>query len=293
VQTVGVIGLGLMGSALCARFLRAGMAVVGYDLAAAARRSLVAAGGREAVSTEALIRSADVIVLSLPDASIVASVLASAADALQPGQLLIDTTTGAPWQVEATAARLAERGIGYLDATVAGSSAQVLEGDVIVMVGGTAEAYHQAEPLLGTFARRSFHVGGRGSGSRMKLVVNLVLGLHRAVLAEALTLARAIELDPRATLDVLRSSAAYSAVMDTKGSKMLAEDFSPQARLSQHLKDVRLILAAGERTAAPLPLSLLHRSLLERVEAAGHGELDNCAVLLAFRDPVEPRSTTP
>jgi 3-hydroxyisobutyrate dehydrogenase-like beta-hydroxyacid dehydrogenase len=122
----------------------------------------------------------------------------------------------------------------------------------------------------------------------MKLVVNLVLGLNRAVLAEGITLAEALALEPRQTLDILRASAAYSRVMDAKGPKMLEGDFAPQARLSQHLKDVRLILEAAQRTGAALPLSLLHRELIERACAAGLGPLDNSAIIEAFRGARRP-----
>ena len=287
-QTVGIVGLGLMGSALAARLMRGGNAVVGFDINCTAQEALIDCGGKAVGSAAELFGAAEVVLLSLPDASVVADVLDAAGDKLKRGMLVIDTTTGDPWQVEAIGARLADRGVGYLDATVAGSSAQVLEGNVIVMAGGSIDAFRQAEPLLARFARGVFHVGDCGSGSRMKLVVNLVLGLNRAALAEGLSLAGGFGLDPQVSLDVLRGSAAYSTAMDTKGAKMLAEDFSPQARLSQHLKDVRLILAAGERTGTRLPLSFLHRTLLERVEAAGHGELDNSAILLAYRDPPNP-----
>jgi 3-hydroxyisobutyrate dehydrogenase len=116
----------------------------------------------------------------------------------------------------------------------------------------------------------------------MKLVVNLVLGLNRAVLAEGLTLARHLELDLPQTLAVLKAGAAYSTVMDAKGAKMLSGDFAPQARLSQHAKDVRLILAAAGQSGVDLPLSQVHRELLERALAAGLGELDNSAIFRAF-----------
>jgi 3-hydroxyisobutyrate dehydrogenase-like beta-hydroxyacid dehydrogenase len=119
----------------------------------------------------------------------------------------------------------------------------------------------------------------------MKLVVNLVLGLNRAALAEGLAFARACGLDPGEALRVLRAGAAYSQVMDAKGRKMVDHDFRPQARVAQHLKDVRLILAEAERAGAAVPLSELHRQLLERVVAAGLGDADNAAVIRAFEDP--------
>ena len=116
----------------------------------------------------------------------------------------------------------------------------------------------------------------------MKLVVNLALGLHRAVLAETLAFARASEVSPAVALEVLKAGAAYSRVMDDKGQKMLDHDFSVEAKLSQHLKDVRLILAAANAKNAKAPLSQVHRQLLERLEAAGYGEMDNSAIVMAY-----------
>jgi 3-hydroxyisobutyrate dehydrogenase-like beta-hydroxyacid dehydrogenase len=172
--------------------------------------------------------------------------------------------------------------VRFLDATIAGSSVQVSDGQVIVMVGGSEEAFRSAHKLLASFAREVFHVGPWGSGSRMKLVVNLAIGLNRAALAEALVLAKALELNPQSALAILKASPAYSTVMDTKGPKMLSGDFTPEARLSQHLKDVRLILQAAARTGVDLPLSTTHCQLLERAEASGLGELDNAAIIRAL-----------
>ena len=281
-DTIGMIGLGLMGTALARRFLRRGLGVLGYDLSPERRDELARAGGHAAESAIDVVRQCETIILSLPDSGVVASVIESIETDLRAGQLVIDTTSGESLQTAATGARLARHGVRFLDATIAGSSAQVADGQVIVMVGGDEAAFRSTQDLLGSFAREVFHVGPWGSGSRMKLVVNLVLGLNRAALAEALLLAHALELDPQSALAILKASPAYSTVMDTKGSKMIAEDFTPHARLSQHLKDVRLILEAAARTGADVPLSTTHRQLLERAVAAGFGELDNSAIIRAF-----------
>ena len=285
---IGIIGLGLVGTAIAQRVLRGGTSVVGFDLADLRRDGLELAGGRAVDSALAVAQVCDLVVLSLPNSDIVGGVLDELEPALRAGMTIVDTTTGDPQAAEAAGARLAELSVRYLDATIVGSSAQVSEGQVVVMVGGEVEALDAARAVLETFASQTFHVGPWGAGSRMKLVVNLVLGLNRAVLAEGITLARALGVDPERALDVLRASAAYSRVMDTKGPKMLAEEFAPQARLAQHLKDVQLMLAAAERTGTDLPLSLLHRELLERVVAAGDGDLDNSAIIRAFR-PAPPK----
>ena len=117
----------------------------------------------------------------------------------------------------------------------------------------------------------------------MKLVLNLVLGLNRAVLAEGLAYAAACGLDPAAALDILRAGPAYSRAMDVKGPRMLQGDYTPEARLAQHHKDVGLILASGAEAGASLPLSRVHDELLRAAEQAGLGEADNSAVYEVFR----------
>jgi 3-hydroxyisobutyrate dehydrogenase-like beta-hydroxyacid dehydrogenase len=282
VRSVGLVGVGLLGLALTERLIGAGFRVLGYDLLETRRHELVALGGVAVATSAEVFQQCDIVVLCLPDSSVVASVLDGAQPDLRQGLLLVDTTTGDPFDTAALGNSLSSRGVEYLDATVAGSSAVVRGGAAIVMAGGSERAFHAAGGVLGAFASGVFHVGPCGSGARMKLVVNLVLGLNRAALAEGLTLAKSLGLDPAAALEVLRSGAAYSQAMDDKGAKMLAGDFSPQARLAQHLKDVRLMLDAAARTGTELPLSKLHRTLLERAETAGLGELDNSAIFRVF-----------
>ena len=124
-----------------------------------------------------------------------------------------------------------------------------------------------------------FHTGPAGTGAKMKLVTNLVLGLNRAALAEGLAFAESIGLDPALSLAVMRGSFAYSRIMDTKGERMIRGDFAADARLSQHLKDVRLIVDIGRHAGLPMPLSAAHREVLEEAETAGYGELDNSAII--------------
>jgi 3-hydroxyisobutyrate dehydrogenase-like beta-hydroxyacid dehydrogenase len=290
-RTVGLIGLGLVGSALAERFSRAGYAVVGFDTDADRCDQLRARGGMVASTAAEVADAVRRIVLSLPDSDTVATVLNCVRQALarRPGAIIVDTTTGDPGPTAALGAGLAAAGIAYLDATIAGSSAQVRSGEVLVIAGGEPAAFAACGDLFATFATRTFHVGPWGSGARMKLVVNLVLGLNRAVLAEGLALAGSCGLDPAAALEILRAGPTYSRVMDTKGPKMLAGDFTPQARLSQHLKDVHLILKMGENVGARLPFSSLHGDLLERLAAQGYHDADNSAIIRAFQPEAEPR----
>jgi len=140
---------------------------------------------------------------------------------------------------------------------------------------------------------KTFHVGPCGSAAKMKLISNLVLGLNRAALAEGLAFAEAIGVAPAAALEVMAGSMAYSRAMDTKGRKMVERDFTAQARLSQHLKDVRMMLRAAGAAGVTLPLADTHRRLMEQAEAAGLGDLDDCAIIEILRKPrlrLSPRS---
>lgn len=278
---VGVIGLGLMGGELAGRFLAGGLRVVGYDPRAECRQRLVERGGEAVTSVREVFAAARVVVLSLPTNDVVQAVLAEAGDLL-PRARIIDTTTGDPDATADLGRRLAAAGTGYLDATLIGSSKVAGEGQLVVTAGGTDDEFRHAEPVFRHFAKQWFHVGPWGSGARTKLVVNLVLGLNRAVLAEALAFAKRCDLDPAAMLEVLRSGVAYSRVMDIKGQKMLAGDFTPEAKLAQHHKDVRLILDAGAKAGAVLPLSERHERLLAELVDQGLGECDNSCVIRAF-----------
>lgn len=277
-ETLGLIGVGLLGGALAERFLRGGYAVVGFDPREERRRALAELGGRAATSAREVVAGCRRVILCLPDSNVVTSVLHEAEPQL--GQTILDTTTGDPERTRATGEELAIKGIAYVDACILGSSDHVRGGEAVVMAGG--ERIEDNVDLLRCFARQWFHVGPWGNGARMKLVVNLVLGLNRAVLAEGLAFARGCGLDPAAALEVLRAGVAYSRVMDTKGDKMLARDFTPQARVAQHLKDVRLILEQGQRVGSRMPLSEVHRALLERVVELGGGDDDNAAVIRAY-----------
>jgi 3-hydroxyisobutyrate dehydrogenase-like beta-hydroxyacid dehydrogenase len=260
-----------------------GLAVLGYDRDPARRLPLEQAGGVSAASAAEVAANCNTLVFVLPNSSIVAGVVDELGNSLRPGMLLIDATTGEPDATAELAERLKQRGIDYVDATIAGSSEQARRGEAVVIVGGEPAAFARAEAVLHTWSDRRFHVGPPGSGARLKLIVNLVLGLNRAVLAEGLSLAAACGIDLAQALEVLKATPAYSAAMDAKGPRMISGDFSPVARLSQHLKDVRLIRALAAQHAALTPLSAVHEQLLLKAVELGLGDADNSAIFRAFR----------
>ena len=285
-KTLGLLGLGLVGTALTKRFIANGFNVCGYDVDADAMDRCVEQGLQSCHSPREVAERAHRIVLSLPNSAIVNNVVEGKnglLSAAQKGGLIVDTTTADPVACAELAARLRDGNIRFVDATILGSSQQIADGDALVMAGGHTEDFAACDDIFATFARRAFHMGDSSKGAETKLIVNLVLGLHRLVLAEGLVLGERAGVDLGILLEVLKEGAAYSRAMDSKGEKMIQEDFTPQARLAQHLKDVDLILELGERTKAPLPLSDLHAQLLRSGVDLGLGAEDNSAIIKVLR----------
>ncbi|WP_437206302.1 NAD(P)-dependent oxidoreductase [Planctomicrobium sp. SH664] len=279
-RCVGVIGLGLMGTAISERFLERGYTVKVWNRTREKADSLIQRG---AVWSENPADSCRRVVISLYSSDVVSKVVQRLEGTLRRGQFLVDTTTGRPDASAELGSRLASRGVNYLDAPISGSSEQTRRGEATVLVGGERAAFEACSDLWPVLGNRVIHVGQCGNAARMKLISNLVLGLSRVALAEGLVLAEAFGLDLQQSLEVMKASAAYSRTMESKGQKMLRHDYSVQARVAQHLKDVHLMLQESERTGHSLPMSKTHMQILERAVEAGWGELDNSAVYSSLK----------
>jgi len=282
-KRISIIGVGLLGQAIVDRLLEHNYIISGFDIDDQRCQELMEKQVLVTSSAADCATSSDMLILSLPDSDIVNTVINDIKESLNPGSIVVDTTTGPAKAARDHAGILASKGCTYLDATVAGSSTQVRNGEGVVMIGGPADTYQSLNCFFDAIAPKSFYVGEAGAGCDMKLIVNLALGLNRAVLAESLALAESAGVDKQLALDVMKSTVAYSAAMDTKGPKMVTGNFEPQARLRQHLKDVLLILEMGREHGQQLPLSELHEELLSSAVENGLGELDNSAIIELIR----------
>jgi 3-hydroxyisobutyrate dehydrogenase-like beta-hydroxyacid dehydrogenase len=224
------------------------------------------------------------IIFSLYTTEQVAQVLEQMHAALKPGQIILDTSTSDPQQTVALGNWLERQSVHYLEAPFSGSSEQARNHQATALVAGEQAAFNDCGDLWECLAVKTFYLGAWGNAAKMKLATNLVLGLNRAALAEGLVFAETVGLSKEDALNVLLNSPAYSRIMDAKGPKMVHGEFTPQARLSQHLKDVRLILEEAARNGMSLPLSATHLKLLELAEAARHGDLDNSAIIRVIND---------
>lgn len=273
-NTVGLVGLGLVGTAIAELLRTDKFDVVGFDIDVQRRAAFEKLGGTWMSSPSAIAAHVERVILSLPDTDAVEQVVED-----MEAKYIIDTTTSDPEQTMNLASRLAEKGIAFLDATISGSSEQLRHREAVFMVAGQRQAFEKCRDLFDALGGEVFYLGPSGSGSKAKLASNLILGLNRLALAEGLIFAEKLGLDLEPFLELLKATPAYSAVMDTKGQKMLKGDFTAQARIRQHHKDVSLILKYAKQAGQELPLSKVHLDVLQKAIEAGDADLDNSAII--------------
>ncbi|MBC7802766.1 MAG: NAD(P)-dependent oxidoreductase [Candidatus Parcubacteria bacterium] len=260
-RRVGVVGLGLLGSAIAARLTDAGFDVTGYDRSAEAMHRFAGRSGKEAMQAKR-------VVLAVFDTSDVEDVVHESR-----ARLYIDCTTGDPLRIEALAARLAREGVGYVEAPISGGSETARRGEATMLVGGDTAG---CEDLLSAISSRRVHVGRIGMAARAKLATNLVLGLSRAALAEGMAFAESQGIGRAQFMEILTQTPAAAPSALGKGARMVSGDYRPESRIRQHLKDVRRM---REVSGVPLPLTQAHEQLLSAAVDAGDGELDNAALI--------------
>jgi 3-hydroxyisobutyrate dehydrogenase-like beta-hydroxyacid dehydrogenase len=269
-DTIGILGLGLIGSAVAARLNAADYKIVGFDPAVPKMQ-----GVTSVCSPNEVFSRSEFVILCLPDGNYVQAVIDEVQSIIHERHLIINTTTGDANRPHAQ----------MIEATIGGSSALLRDGAAPLFLGGYKAQISCAQPILDILSSRSFHLGDFGAGAKFKLIHNMAIGLNRAVAAETLCFAEALGFDLNQSLDILLQSPASSTAMAAKGQKMIEAEYQPpQARLAQHLKDVRLILAAAEETSIKVPLTQLHRELLSLAELRGFGNADNAAIIEAYRE---------
>jgi 3-hydroxyisobutyrate dehydrogenase-like beta-hydroxyacid dehydrogenase len=287
-KKIGFVGLGLMGSGMTKNLLAAGFPVLGYDLDRGKMDDLRRAGGQITDTPDQIAGQVDVILLSLPNSTVVNEVVQSALklfDTGKKGQILIDTTTADPILSEELALRLRGKGIDMLDATASGTSKMCAAKDIIFMVGGQEETFKNCMPIFSAMAKEALFMGKNGAGALTKIIVNLVLGLNRMALAEGLSLAKKAQMDQHRMLEVLKKSAAYSKAMDQKGTIMIEKKFLPaEGKVSSALKDRQLMLDLGKRLSFPLPLVAIHAQALAAEVAKGRGDWDSAAIISFYEE---------
>lgn len=284
--TVGLIGIGLMGTALARRLIDAGFSVIGYDVAQGRCDELRRMGGEAVTSVAAVARRCEVVLIAVMTVAQVEEAVEGPGGLIETGgivRIALCTSTCDPDRIEALAGRAAARGLAFLDTPVSGTSRQVLQGDGFGLIAGDKQAAETVAPMLNAIYPRSQFLGPAGAASKTKLAINHILGLNRVALAEGLVFAETLGLDLKGFLAAARQSAAYSQIMDVKGDKMVDGDFAPVSKVSQHLKDIRTMLGEAVRRGQELPFLSLLAEVVEACERRGEGERDNAITIEEIR----------
>jgi 3-hydroxyisobutyrate dehydrogenase-like beta-hydroxyacid dehydrogenase len=284
-MTIGVVGVGLLGTAMAGRLLKAGHRVVGFDTAPDRMRALLGMGGEAAASAGAVALASEAVCIQLPTLSAVeAAVLGpdGVAAAGKPGQVVIQMSTISPALSARLAAESRARGLDFLDCPVSGTSGVVARGEGVLFVGGERRVFERWRPLLESMLPRAVYIGAAGQAMVLKLVANLLVALHSVAAAEALHLARQAGLDPAVALEVLAGSAAGSRMLEVRGPMMVRREYPAQMKLDLFMKDLHLIQDAAAAAGAALPLTDTAERLYAAAAETGHGHEDLAAVLTAL-----------
>jgi 3-hydroxyisobutyrate dehydrogenase-like beta-hydroxyacid dehydrogenase len=279
---IGVIGLGLMGAAFAARLIEAGQAAVGFDIDRSRCDALKAIGGEVGGSVRDVGERCPTIVIAVYNAQQVEALLDELEGDGRNAPLLICTTTCAPDEIIAIAAHAARAGLAFVEAPVSGTSTEARDGTATALLAGEANAIEAAQSVLAILCPKRLYVRRIGDASRTKLATNLILQINRTALAEGIVFAESLGLDATAFLDAARQSAAYSSVMDIKGAKMLARDFTPQSRIAQSVKDSELILREAKERNLHLPMTSVQMALLRAAIALEGPDCDSAAIIAAI-----------
>jgi 2-hydroxy-3-oxopropionate reductase len=282
--TIGFIGLGIMGGPMAANLVSAGFDVVGHNRSPAKTERLVAAGGRAAGDVAEAVAGADVVATMLPDSPDVRAVLTEVFAHAKPGSLVIDFSTIRPDVAASLAAEGASRGFRVLDAPVSGGEQGAVEGTLSIMVGGEEADFTAASPILSAVGTTVVHVGPSGSGQTVKAANQLIVAGTLELVAEAIVFLEAHGVDTTAALKVLGGGLAGSAVIERKGAKMLARDFTPGFRVELHDKDMGIVTSAAREAGVAIPLGAVVGQLITSLRAQGDGGLDHSALLKLITD---------
>ncbi|MBV8151606.1 MAG: NAD(P)-dependent oxidoreductase [Candidatus Eremiobacteraeota bacterium] len=284
---VGVLGLGIMGSAYAKHLAGAGYELWGFDPDPSAAERLLEMKGRVAASPRALAETCDVVISALASTAALDAaffggdgVVAGA----HPGLIVLEAGTFALDAKERVREKLAERDAIALDTPVSGTGAQALHKDLMVFASGDGAACAHVTPVMSAFARDVRYVGAYGNGSKHKYVANLLVTIHNLAAAEAVVLAEKAGLDPKAMVEIIAHSAATSRMFEVRAPMMAAREYEPPAmKLDVYQKDIDTIAAFARHVGAATPLFSASLPFYAEAVAEGRGGQDTAAIVAPLR----------
>ena len=287
---VGVIGLGAMGMGMAQSLRRAGHVVNVFDVRAEVAQKFAAEGGVACASLADIAKVSDVLVSVVVNAAQTESVLMGDGTAqsgcinhLKPGSVFVMCSTVDPAFSVGLEKTLNAKGLLYIDAPISGGAAKAASGQMTMMTAGTPEAYAKAEPFLNAMAAKVYKLGdSAGAGSKVKIINQLLAGVHIAAAAEAMALGLREGVDPDALYEVITHSAGNSWMFENRMAHVLAADYTPLSAVDIFVKDLGLVLDMARASKFPLPLSSTAHQMFMQASTAGYAKEDDSAVIKIF-----------
>jgi len=288
--TVGVIGLGAMGMGMAQSLRRAGHVVNVFDVRAEVAQKFAAEGGVACASLADIAKASDILVSVVVNAAQTESVLmgdgtaaSGCIDHLKPGSVFVMCSTVDPAFSVGLEKTLNAKGLLYIDAPISGGAAKAASGQMTMMTAGTPEAYAKAEPFLNAMAAKVYKLGdSAGAGSKVKIINQLLAGVHIAAAAEAMALGLREGVDPDALYEVITHSAGNSWMFENRMAHVLAADYTPLSAVDIFVKDLGLVLDMARASKFPLPLSSTAHQMFMQASTAGFAKEDDSAVIKIF-----------
>jgi 2-hydroxy-3-oxopropionate reductase len=284
-ETVGFIGLGIMGKPMAENLIEAGYDLVAYNRTREKAEELD--GATVAETPKGVAEQSDVIITMLPDSPQVEEVLTGedgVLEGVEEGALIVDMSTISPVVTEELAKKAEEKGASMLDAPVSGGDVGAINGTLSIMVGGGEEDFERALPLFEVMGETVTHVGSVGTGQVVKAANQIVVALTIEAVSEALVLGSKGGVPPEKIMDVLGGGLAGNKVMEVKREKMLEHSFDPGFRVELHHKDLGIALAAGREYGVSLPVTAVVDQMLETLKMLGRGDQDHSALLTLIEE---------
>jgi len=281
-DTIGFIGLGIMGKPMARNLLKAGYPLIVHSRSRPPVDELAREGAKAATNPREVAAQAGIVITMLPDSPDVESVYGGKDGVFagaRSGALLIDMSTISPVVARKLAAEAEQRACAMLDAPVSGGEAGAIGATLSIMIGGKAAAVERAMPIFQKLGKNIVHVGESGAGQVAKAANQIVVGVTIAAVSEALVLAAKAGVDPAKVREVLLGGFAQSKILDAHGQKMLERNFKPGFRIRLHEKDLRIALASGSEYGVPLMVTSIVAQMMAALKATGGGDLDHAGLV--------------
>lgn len=279
---VSVIGLGSMGSGMASSLLRDGFSVTGYDLNVEAVARFAALGGNSAQTPAEAATGADVVLCVVVNAAQTESALfgdLGAAAAMTPGAVILSCATMPPEAARTFEAQCEAKGLRYLDAPISGGAVRAAAGELTIMASGKPEVFTKARPVLESIAAKVYELGDEaGIGAAFKIVNQLLAGVHIAAACEAITFAKAMNLDIAKVYEVITASAGNSWMFENRVPHILEGDYSPRSAVDIFTKDLGIVSDIGRGLKFPTPIASMALQMFVMTAAAGMGRDDDASV---------------